>query len=451
MRRLNHITLLLLLALTLVACQASTPAPTLTQPVTKLRFTYWGSEMEKSAIEQMVAAFEKANSDVDVEPIQIPYEGYVAQVMAMMQSGQAPDVGYLPGLQAPLWAQEGKVLDLTTLIQDDPLLSTTLLATRYYYAPGKVAGVNTAVEATLLFYNKAMFVKAGVPYPPSDPAKAWTWDQFVEAAEKLTRDVNGKHPGEAGFDPEKIQTYGVAYDKIYEGWTIYPFIFSNGGQMVNEDGTRLLLDSPEATEAMQKMADLMWVQHVAPTPQQDQNLPGYVTMLQTGNLAMHISGHWSLLDYASVHDLPFGVAVLPKFKKPVTVILGSPTVIFAATPNKEAAIRFYKFHNNPEAVGLFACGLWMPLQKSYYTEPAKMKFWLDNPAHPLEMRPAFTDYVVNYSVPLPSYYLRNYAQVLDIAVRPAINSILNNEATAAEAFAKAVKIAKPLMQGRWDQ
>ena len=67
--------------------------------------------------------------------------------------------------------------------------------------------------------------------------------------------------------------------------------------MVNEDGTRLLLDSPEATEAMQKMADLMWVQHVAPTPMQDQNLPDYVTMLQTGNLAMHISGHWSLLDY----------------------------------------------------------------------------------------------------------------------------------------------------------
>ena len=40
---------------------------------------------------------------------------------------------------------------------------------------------------------------------------------------------------------------------------------------------------------------------------------------QTGNLAMHISGHWSLLDYASVKDLPFGVAVLHMFKKPVTV------------------------------------------------------------------------------------------------------------------------------------
>jgi len=407
--------------------------------------------MEKTAIEQMVSAFEKANPDIDVEPIQIPYEEYTARVAAMIRNGESPDVGYLSGLQAPIWANEGKLLDLTDIIENDPQLSTTLLATRYYYAPGKIAGVNTAVEATLLFYNKDLFDEAGIPYPPSDPAKAWTWDEFIAAAQKLTIDVNGKHPNDEGFDAEKIRAYGVAFDKIYEGWTIYPFIFSNGGQMINDDGTRLLLDSPESTEAMQKLADLMWVQHVSPTPMQDQDLPNYVTMLQTGNLAMHISGHWSLIDYASVKDLKFGVAVLPKFKKPVTVILGSPTVIFSATKNKDAAIRFYKFHNNPEAVNLFARGLWMPLQKVYYTEPDKMKLWLDNPIHPLETRLAFTDYVVNYSMSLPSYYVRNYAEVLDVALRPAINKIWNNESSAADAFAQAVKNAEGLMQGRWDK
>jgi len=215
--------------------------------------------------------------------------------------------------------------------------------------------------------------------------------------------------------------------------------------------TLLLLDSSEASQAMQNLADLMWLHHVTPTPQQDQNLPGYVTMLQTGNLAMHISGQWSLADYASVKDLSFGVAVLPRLQKPVTVILGSPTVIFAGTKNKDAAVRFYKFHNNPEAVDLFARGLWMPLQGVYYTQPDKMKYWLDNPAHPASMQAAFTDYILSYSTPLPSYYLRNYTQVLDQVLGPAIDRIWNDEASAAEALEQAVQAAGPLMSGRWDR
>jgi multiple sugar transport system substrate-binding protein len=135
----------------------------------------------------------------------------------------------------------------------------------------------------------------------------------------------------------------------------------------------------------------------------------------------------------------------------MTVVVGSPTVIFAGARNKDAALRFYKFHNNPEAVQLFARGLWMPLQEIYYTDPAKMKLWLDNPAHPAEMRPVFTDYVLNHAAPLPSYYVRNYAEVLDRAVRPALERIWNNEATAAEALQQAVTDAAPLMQGRWDR
>ena len=118
---------LLSLAAVLAACALATPTPA---PVTKLTFTYWGSDMEKAAIEEMVAAFEARNPDVDVQAIQIPYEEYLARIAAMVKQGQTPDVGYFPGLQAPLWAQEGKLLDLTELVKTDPLFASALPETR---------------------------------------------------------------------------------------------------------------------------------------------------------------------------------------------------------------------------------------------------------------------------------------------------------------------------------
>ena len=109
-----------------VACNAITPRPTPTPQKTTLIFTYWGSDMEKAAIESMAAAFEQANPDIDVQTLQFLYEEYLARIQAMILDGKGPDLGYMPGLQAPLWAEQGKVMDLTDLVQTDPLLSSAL-------------------------------------------------------------------------------------------------------------------------------------------------------------------------------------------------------------------------------------------------------------------------------------------------------------------------------------
>lgn len=445
-RRLLGVSLgLFLLALTAAQGAAGAAEPTL------LRFTYWGSDVEKAAIQQMVAAFEQANPDIDVEAIHIPRDEYSSRLSAMMLQGVTPDMGYCYSYQAQSWAQEGKIMDMADIIRNDPFLASTLPETFYYYAPGKILGVSTAVETIVLFYQRDLFARAGLPEPPADPQKAWTWDEFVAAATRLTVDVNGKHPDEAGFDPQQIATYGVTFDKSAHGFGFFPFLFSNGAEFNNADGTRLMLDTPAAIEAIQKLADLMWVQHVTPTPQQEQDLPPALAMLQTGNLAMHIAGQWNLLDYAAVPDANIGVAVLPRLKKPATIIIGSPTVIFTGTKHLAATVRFYKFHNNPEAVDLFARGLWMPLQKQYYTEPAKMRLWLDNPVHPAQSWPVFTDYTLCCMFQHPLYYLRGYSAVIDKALQPAITRIWRNEATAAEALTEAVQAAQPLLQGRWDR
>ena len=93
----------------------------------------------------------------------------------------------------------------------------------------------------------------------------------------------------------------------------------------------------------------------------------------------------------------------------------------------------------------------MPLQGEYYTDPVKIASWLDNPAHPVETRPTYTTYVLDYSIPLPSYYIKNYAEVLDKAIRPAFDKIWKNQSSAEDALIEAVEMSTPLMQGRWDR
>ncbi|HEY4688137.1 MAG TPA: sugar ABC transporter substrate-binding protein [Anaerolineae bacterium] len=431
----------------LAACQSATPPPP--EPVT-LHFTYWGSPVEKEAVEQMVRAFEAIHPDIKIEAQHLADSEYLSRVSAMIAAGSPPDVGYLLETHAPLWASEGKVLDMTGIIKSDPDLASRLPEAYYYYAPGKTIGTNTAAEIILLFYNKDVFDRAGVPYPPAKAEDAWTWDEFLARAQQLTTDRNGKHPGQPGFDPEDIDVYGVS--SRFDYWYSYfPFIYSNGGQIVNAEGTRLLLDSPEAVEAIQRLADLMWVHHVMPTPQQAQRLPPGEVLMQTGKLAMDIRGQWKLLDYSSIPDLRLGVAVLPKMKEPKTLILGSPTVIFSGTHNLDAAIQFYKFHNDPKAVDLFARGLWMPLQKSYYTDPASVAAWIDNPAHPPESRDAIVNYTLCCVVRTPHYYVKNFGQIAEEVIQPAIDRVWANDINAAEALRQAVQDAAPLMAGRWDQ
>ncbi len=415
----------------------------------ELLFTYWGSPQEKTAIESMVSSFNEQHPDINVRAQYIPNTTYVEKISAMLASGNPPDVAYLSEGQAFPWASEGTLLDLSSYFKEDAEASNRLPATYYNYGDGKTLGTNTAGETMILYYNKALFEDAGVDLPPSEAADAWTWDEFVEAAKKLTKDRNGNDATSPDFDPKAIQTYGISFPQWWGGYL--PFVYSNGGDLANEAGTELLLNQPAAVEVLQKMQDLIYVHHVAPTPAQSQTFPSADVMMQTGKVAMTIDGQWKVLDFSQL-GMDWGMGVLPKFKKPVTVMLGAPTVIFAATKYPDAAFEFYKFHNNPEYVDLFEKGLWMPLQESYYKDPKKTAEWLDGQegVYPPEARDVLVDYTLNGTPKQPpAYWLKNFGQIESDALTPALEQLWNGSLTAQAAMDQAAAKAKPLLEGRW--
>ncbi len=419
-----------------------------TQPA-ELTFTLWGSPFEKQAILDATDAFNASHPCIRVRAQHIPNTAYAEKITTMLAAGNPPDVAYLSESQAFPWAQEGRILDLASYFADQPADKSLLETTYYNFDGDKLMGTGLATGIILLYYNKDIFEAAGVAPPPSKAADAWTWDEFVETAKKLTKDRNGNDATNADFDPQNIDTYGIAFPQWWGGYL--PFILSNGGRIVNDEGTEMMLNQPEAVEALQQMQDLIYVHHVAPTPAQSQTLPSADVMMQSRKVAMSIDGMWKVVDFSQL-GMDWGMGVLPRFKEPATVVLSTPKVIFSATEYPDQAFEFYTYISDPEQVALFKGGLWSPLEERYFTDPEKTAEWLEGEpgVYPPEAKDVLVDYTLDYaSYQPPAYWLKNVGQIFSEAINPAMDLLWNGTLTAQEAMDQAVEKATPLLEGRW--
>ncbi|MCL4552642.1 MAG: extracellular solute-binding protein, partial [Candidatus Marsarchaeota archaeon] len=98
-----------------------------------------------------------------------------------------------------------------------------------------------------LYYNKPVFDAAKVDYPKD----TWTYDDLLATAQKLTESKNG------------VWGY-MDTDQGYFQVKIYTLAW--GGDAINNDGTKCLLDSAESIAGLQYCSDLYNKYHVAPKP-----------------------------------------------------------------------------------------------------------------------------------------------------------------------------------------
>jgi multiple sugar transport system substrate-binding protein len=411
----------------------------------QLQFMYWGSAFEQKAVNKMLQQFEQRNKGLTVRPVYTPNE-YETKLNTLVASKKTPDVAYLGGGMVFRLAEQGKLINLYPYLDRYPDLASRLPYTYYWYGKDKLAGTQTANEVMLLWYNKKVLQDAGVETPPAEAGKAWTWDQIVENAEKLTFDQNGKRPSESGFDPKQIRQFGFSANWNEYGW--YPLIRSNGGDFVDETGTKYTLDSPECVQVFQDLQDLIYQHHVCPTPAQiGNNAPTTTVQLQTKRIAMAIDGQWVLLDMAE-SDVDYGIGVLPKYQDPLTIGFAAATIAFKGNGHDEETVELYAFHNDPRYVDLYKSGLWMPLSKKYYTDRAAIDSWTKNDAHPPEFRTAVVDYTLNHSVPEIGQTMKNMDAISEV-LTPAIQQIQTGKAKAKDVLTALKSKVQPLLQGRY--
>ena len=420
----------------------------------ELTFTFWGAELELKVVTEAIERFNETHPEIKVTPMHIPSD-YETKISTMVVGGTPPHVGYLYEPLTLDWATKGVLLDLTDYIKDDPLLSSKLPELYWRYDKGnKIAGITVAAEFMITYYNKDLFDKADVPYPPTNPEE-WTWEKFVETAKKLTFDKKGRRPGEPEFDPDNIVQYGAV---IPIWWCpLLPLVWSNGGDIADETGTQPLINSPETIEALQKIYDLIYKEHAAAPPTVTDAFPSTNIALQTGQVAMVIDGQWAMQEAGELireGALRLGVAPLPYFKEPVTGVIGTPIVIFKDAIKDEetlqAALELHKFLHDPENVlPLIRDGLWQPTSLEWYTEEEYIQKWIDTDIHPEEYREAVIEYYP-YIRPYPVAYLVNSAEINTIFGQEMTRIFYGNE-EAEKVCNEAAERLQPLLVGRYDR
>jgi multiple sugar transport system substrate-binding protein len=296
------------------ATVAPTAAPAAAQQAagkTKIRATVWVGQAELDALAKMTETYQKTHPNIDVEWINITGGGPYGRdkLQTMIAGGDAPDLMMLNTGQFEQLASRGALLPLNDLMAKSNFDSSIYWpqAAEGTTYQGKVYGLPRDMSNVILYYNKDMFDKAGVPYPTAD----WTWTDLLAAAKKLTKDTNGDG---------KIDQWGFAMNNIV--WVWAGFVWANGGDVLSPDRKKCLLQDPKTVEALKYYYGLLTDQQVSPPPGAlpEQSWAG--DWFTTQSVAMGLFGPWFRPTLVTM-DKPFNWDVTYPPKAPNTGKRGS--------------------------------------------------------------------------------------------------------------------------------
>lgn len=379
-----------------------------------LRVLIWGNgPAEIQGEREMYDEFEKDHPNIKVELIYVPWENQPEKFLAMSAGNDQPDLVWIQPRHFASYVEKGLLMPVGELIEKDGLNKDDWLpgALEYSSYKGEIYGLPRDIITKHIAFNKDMFDAAGVPYPTD----GWTWDDFLETAKKLTIEENGK-----------IVQFGIA------GADWLEFVISNGGKLFNDDGTAVLVDSPEAIEAIQWSADLSNVHHVAPTPTESQGLGD---LFLAGKAAMAFTGPWNWRAYTVEGGFNWDIVETPGGKAGnKSELLGLPISIGANTKHPEEAWTLLKWLGH---------GRGQDLQSDYIGAYPSVKRAQENFSKG-EFAPEHVDRVHKQMLEntVVSPYFTDYAEAMDM-ISAVIDQINAGDVKAADAIPEvAEKIRK---------
>jgi multiple sugar transport system substrate-binding protein len=264
-------------------------------PVT-LRWSMWSDTPEEAKIWRGLAdQVTKKYPDIKVKLETTTFQNYWDKLQTQIASNTQADIVGMQAQRMPGFAARGALQSMQDRLDDPdvdfkdffPVIEDALSF------KGDVMALAYDLGPLLLYYNKDLLKKAGVD--PPVPEKPMSWDEFKATAKKLT------DPG--------ARTYG--YIQGFSIDAVIQWIWSNGGDYMNEDATECTLDQPEAMDAMQFLSDLFHKDKVA-APITDLANPNFaLERFFSGKVGMHADGPWQIVNIRANAKFDFDIAPIP--------------------------------------------------------------------------------------------------------------------------------------------
>ncbi|MEU9162748.1 extracellular solute-binding protein [Streptomyces sp. NPDC048424] len=243
----------------------------------------------KAYWDKVTGNFTAANPGVKVEVRLLPWADIDREVSRMVKEGKAPDVALMGSYSD--FAAQGKLYSAEELLSVgaeanflQPLAEAGTVNSHLY-------GLPFVASSRLLYYNEALFAKAGVKKAPT------TWSE-LKAAAKALKDKGVKFPYAMPLGPEEAHAEALIWE------------LSNGGGYADSSGS-YSLDSEKNIATWQWVKDNMVDPGlVGPTAPSRLNRADAFAAFLRGEVGM-LNGYPSLAHDAAAKGMTVGTVAMP--------------------------------------------------------------------------------------------------------------------------------------------
>lgn len=331
------------LALTMIvttACSSTGTEKKGSNEKVELRYSIWDNT-HKEAIETLISEYEKANPNVDISLEIISNGDYWTKMETAAAGGSAPDIFWVDARRFGTYADNKMIVPMDEYIKENKIDMSQYLEsiTNIYNFEGTQYAMPTFWDDNVLLINTKMLEEYGI----EAPNKNWKWEEMLswlkEAKTKLASDIY----------PFSSNTVGYTQLGIFNG------IALAGGEVISEDKTKALIDTPESQEGYKTYLDL--VKSDLHSPFDITMEIGAGTLFKSERALVYQAGSYSLLTYSDKEQAQvagnFEVYPMPLINeksKTKSVIHGVGNVISANTKHPDEAFDFIKYMSSEESM-----------------------------------------------------------------------------------------------------